>query len=432
MSKFINNLKFPVVNSNINLGYTKLNSIVQPYLVIEKLKIGVIGYITKDTAKLVSKGFTEGLTFVDPVIPVQKAVDELRAKGITRIICVSHNGYFEDMGLAKNTTGIHLIVGGHSHSLLSNDATLNPEGPYPTAVKNLANELTYVVQAHRYGDYLGHVELEWDSLGKLSSIDGLPILMNQYIPIDRELDNLVNEWAKEFIKFDNDILTVATDDFDGNCKFSRCPLAELIGSCLASEQRARGFEVDGAFFNGGGIRSGIQKGDVSVTDVMTALPFNNNGMYFSYKGSILLDLIERSASLTGAIPDHEGKLVMGSLPQFSGVAFKIDASKPPSSRTSDVMVNGNPIDPDKIYKFVSIDFVTTGGDNLIIPIDGESNGDLMSDTVISCFRKKKSISPVFETEGMIVNATENSVLSGKKTTSAAREILEKRRARTNG
>ena len=415
MAEFINNVKFPVINSNILVGETKLKEIVKPYFIMEKYNLGVIGYITKETPKLVSKGFTEGLTFYDPVEPVQKAIDELKAKGITRIICVSHNGYLEDMELARKTNGIHVIVGGHSHSLLSNDETLDPEGPYPTKVMNLGNEATFVVQAHRYGDYLGHLELEWDEANKLKSIDGAPILLDQKVPVERELFTLVNDWAKDFKKFDEDIVTVATEDFDGNCKFEVCPLAELLASCLASERRANGFDVDIGFFNGGGIRAGLQKGDISVSDVMSMLPFNNEGTYFSYSGAELADLIERSQSLTGAVPDISGDLIMGSLPQFSGVSFTVDKAKPPMSRTSDIKVNGEPIDMKRVYHIATIDFTTTGGDNILKPIKNvASNGDLMSDTVISCFRKLPSITPSFAQDSKITVLNKKLNLAAKK------------------
>ena len=47
--------------------------------------------------------------FTNPVGPVQQYVDELHAQGIYRIICLSHNGYFEDQYLAQNTRGVSLI-----------------------------------------------------------------------------------------------------------------------------------------------------------------------------------------------------------------------------------------------------------------------------------------------------------------------------------
>lgn len=61
-------------------------------------KLGVIGFITKETQSI-SMG-ARGITFLDPVGPVQQAVDELHRLGIRRIIAVSHNGFKEDQYLA--------------------------------------------------------------------------------------------------------------------------------------------------------------------------------------------------------------------------------------------------------------------------------------------------------------------------------------------
>lgn len=52
---------------------------------------------------------------------VQQTVDYVLAnENITRIVLITHIGYDDDIALAKNTRKVHLIVGGHSHTLLGN------------------------------------------------------------------------------------------------------------------------------------------------------------------------------------------------------------------------------------------------------------------------------------------------------------------------
>lgn len=86
------------------------------------------------------------MSFTDPIPAVQKYVDELEAKGIKRILALSHNGYGPDMELAAKTHGVDLIVGGHSHSYLGDPKNPDYEGPYPTVIKNQKGENTLIVQ----------------------------------------------------------------------------------------------------------------------------------------------------------------------------------------------------------------------------------------------------------------------------------------------
>jgi 2',3'-cyclic-nucleotide 2'-phosphodiesterase (5'-nucleotidase family) len=176
LSSFIKSLNFPVISSNIDINQENLtvplrDAGVKPFIILPKYRLGVIGFITNMTASLIAGGERFKNSILDPVETVQKYVDELHAQGIHRIICLSHNGYKDDVYLAQNVKGVQLIVGGHSHSYLSNNASdPRTEGPYPTrALNSLDGKPVYVVQAHRYGDYLGHLELEWDEKDNLVS-----------------------------------------------------------------------------------------------------------------------------------------------------------------------------------------------------------------------------------------------------------------------
>ncbi len=89
------------------------------------------------------------MSFTDPIPAVQKCVDELEAKGIKRILALSHHGYENDKVLAAQTRGIDLIVGAHSHTLLGDVKNPLSKGPYPTVVKNQGGEDTLIVQVKK-------------------------------------------------------------------------------------------------------------------------------------------------------------------------------------------------------------------------------------------------------------------------------------------
>lgn len=190
LAQFVEMLDFPVISANIKVDDTETMPLyragVKPYMILPQYKLGIIGFITNTTASIVTIGEKIKQDILDPVTAVQKNVDELHAQGIHRIICLSHNGYKDDVYLAENVQGVQLIVGGHSHSLLlKNQSIKGVEGPYPTQTKSgLDGKPVYIVQAHRYGDYLGHLDLEWDDKDDLVNIQGDPILLDQSIPKD--------------------------------------------------------------------------------------------------------------------------------------------------------------------------------------------------------------------------------------------------------
>jgi 5'-nucleotidase len=225
LAKFIKTLNFPVISSNINVQDTHTKALgdagVKPYIILEKYNMAIIGYITKTLASLIAYGDEIANDILDPVTQVQKYVDELHAKGIKRIICLSHNGYSEDIELAKSVSGVGLIVGGHSHSLLlKNTSVPGVTGPYPThTTSSLTGEDVWIVQAYRYSNYLGHIEIEWSDDDKLIAINGDPILLDQSIPQEPTLKATISNYAEIFASLNTDILTTSTAAFAhaGNC-----------------------------------------------------------------------------------------------------------------------------------------------------------------------------------------------------------------------
>jgi 2',3'-cyclic-nucleotide 2'-phosphodiesterase (5'-nucleotidase family) len=300
--------------------------------------------------------------FNNPIGPVQKAINELHGKGINRIVCLSHNGYFDDQYLAENTRGISLIVGGHSHSLLLNNASEpGAVGKYPTKVKNLDGKTTWVVQAHRFGDYLGHVDLEWNEKHDLISIQGYPILLDQTIPKEPQVQAQIDELSKVFGKYSKDVLTVATGDFDtAICRKSECPLGDLVADAMLEKGISSGAEL--AMTNAGGLRSSFSAGNITMADVMMVLPFVNLLSYINLTGSQILDTLERVFAGRDKI---SGRPVI-SKPQWAGLEVQFDPRRPAYSRVASVKIQGNPLQLTKTYRLVTSDFLANGGDAILL------------------------------------------------------------------
>jgi len=164
---FMDAVNFPVLMSNADVtGEELLSDVLQKSTVIERggEKIGLIGLTPEDTDELSSPG--PNVTFSDPVAAVQGEVDLLTAAGINKIIVLSHSGYNTDLAVAEGTTGVDVIVGGHSNTYLSNVSD-RAAGPYPTMVGDTA-----VVQAYAYGKFLGELNVVFDDDGVVASATG--------------------------------------------------------------------------------------------------------------------------------------------------------------------------------------------------------------------------------------------------------------------
>jgi 5'-nucleotidase len=397
LGQFIKNLTFPVLSSNIDLETSPAlkDAGVKPYIVLPKYKLGVIGYITKTTPDIVAQKGLKGTKFMDPIITVQKSIDELLAQGIKRIICVSHNGYTQDQELASKTKGINVIVGGHSHSLLLNNATLGPVGPYPTKVLDLNQSPTYIVQAHRFGNYLGHLELEWNDQDALVSISGDPILLDQTVPQEPKLKAKVAEWSKSFDVLANDILTSATQDFTNTCKNGECAMGNLVTDCMLSEQREKGSNADIAMINSGGIRAALSKGIVTAADMYTIFPFGSAVVQIKRTGAQVMDMLDRIVKSYAPGSDR-----VISLLQYSGLRYTFNNGT--VKAMTNVTVGGNAIDMQAIYDFITVDFVAEGGGNIMDKVDFVP-GDLLVEQLVRCLRRQPLISPNLDGRIVVTN-----------------------------
>lgn len=55
------------------------------------------------------------------------------------------------------------------------------EASYPTEIRSEQDQLVLVAQAYAYGKYLGHLQVEFDAEGQVTSYGGKPILLNNSI-----------------------------------------------------------------------------------------------------------------------------------------------------------------------------------------------------------------------------------------------------------
>ena len=250
------------------------------------------------------------------------------------IIVLSHLGLDADKDLAQKIPGIHVIVGGHSHTALEN----------PVVVGN-----TIIVQAGAYGLYLGVLKLKIDpETGRIiwhtEEKELEKVMAGRDRPYDKETAKIIQAYhgriQKEYSRIvgETSVPLVRYHQRESN-----------MGNFICDIMRKK-TGTDIAFINSGAIRNNIPKGRITMEQVFTLLPFDDILVTMKLTGKQILEIMEQNAKLEHGIL------------QVSGMEIRYDLSEPVGSRIREVYIGRRALDPEKTYTVTTIDFLAAGGD----------------------------------------------------------------------
>lgn len=167
--------EFPFINTNYTFTSERAKRIVKPYKIFERcgIKIGVMGLGVSGKG-LITDANLMGTTYNDAIACAQKMADKLRDEGCQMVIALSHLGYqmpnqVDDCDVARQTRGIDLILGGHTHTFM----------PEPDYIKNLDGKKVLINQVGLGGINVGRIDINIgeDSNDIVTNICAQPILM---------------------------------------------------------------------------------------------------------------------------------------------------------------------------------------------------------------------------------------------------------------
>ena len=119
VKEIVDALPFPFLGANI-FDSEWDEPAFEPYKIFEKggVKVGVIGqafpYMPIANPKWMFSEYSFGIRQER----MQEMVDELRAKGVDLVVCLSHNGFDVDQKMAAQVQGIDVILTGHTHDAI--------------------------------------------------------------------------------------------------------------------------------------------------------------------------------------------------------------------------------------------------------------------------------------------------------------------------
>ncbi|MBB3611129.1 5'-nucleotidase C-terminal domain-containing protein [Rhizobium sp. BK602] len=359
LAAFLDKATFPIVTANlVTDGQSKLGDRIKKSIVLEVggQKIGIVGAVTTETAELSSPGPHVKIT--DDAAAISAEVDALKSQGVNKIIALTHVGYPRDIDKIAKIAGVDVVVGGHSHTLLSNTDP-KAAGPYPTMVDNPAGYKVPVVQAASYSKYLGDVVITFDDNGVVKDAKGDPILLDASVKPDPAISARIQEMAKPIEELRHKVIGSSEGVIEGAreiCRIQECSMGNLVADAILDRTKGQGISI--AIQNGGGLRASIGAGDVTMGGVLTVLPFQNTVATFQLTGAEVKAALENGLSQI-----DEGA---GRFPQVAGLKYSFDKSKPPGSRLVSVDVQEGtefvPLDPEKTYGVVSNNYMRAGGD----------------------------------------------------------------------
>ena len=423
LAKFLDFLKSgdchtPVLAANIKpeVGVSALTpnsatDYIQPYTVmqVDGMKIGIVGIDIVRKTKL-SSSPDETTMFLDEAETAQKMVDELTKSGVDHIILLTHYGYGNELELAAKIDGVDVIIGGDSHTLLGDfdDVGLNAAGPYPTVVKGVGGKSVCVASAWQYSQIVGELDLSFNDAGEIMSCKGVPHMMladsfkRKNADGDRvEVEGAARDAIYAAIKADPK-LSIVTEDEDAaalletfnvkveemrmvkvgtvaeNLCLSRIPGDGRSKICSPEETARYGSDIsmlvahafremakasDIAIQNGGGVRTDIAKGDLTMGDAYKLLPFANTLAEMDMTGAEIKAVLEEALDYA-LQPDGS----TGAYPYAAGLRWHIDATKVMGQRFSKMEFKGRndtgwvPLDMTRTYRLVTNDYIAAGRD----------------------------------------------------------------------
>lgn len=368
--------RFPILTANITEKQTGRNPEgTQPWIIVEKkgIKIGIIGLTTMEAVDKVNPKLISSYKIKDTVETVNKLVPELRRQGAQIIIVLGHLGGYVDKDnisingeaaeLANRIKGVDVLVTGHTHQKMAGYINGIP-----------------VVQADYNGRAVGQVALKYSTQARkvVSAIPSIIDLPTPSLTEDTGIKAVINTDQKQIASIKNETIGNTVKDLSHQ-KDEISLLGKWVTDIMRKESKA-----DIAFQNGGGLRTSIPAGKITVGQLWEVIPFDNTLFQMELKGSQILSVLQHGINN----PNY------GSI-QYSGVKVTYNPLLPADKRIVRVtLADGSLLNPEKTYRIVTNDFMAAGGDGYTMFKEGIGISDThrpIRDMLIEAIKSMQTI-----------------------------------------
>ena len=355
VSGLLQHINAPVVCANFYAMGAK-KPVYAPFIIKKfgKTKIAFVGaatptaFLTETSAFFVNDQQAYHLCEPNCYDVLQQAVNKARKKGAQYVIVLSHLGEdpnqtnVESHGLAANTTGIDIILDGHTHSVVPHDTVLNKAGK-PVIITETGTKFLNI----------GHLLITPDGKmhNELLPMQELTAVNSRVKATTDSVQQLMRELTQRVVCHSDVRLRILDENGKQLVRMGETNLGDLV--CDAYRIYA---DADIALANGGGIRTEKHAGDLTYGDIADILPYDNNLWVVEVTGATIQELLRKNCSF---LPVEDG-----SFPQVSGLRFTARVS---DHSVYDIEVLNKqtneyePLDLNKTYTIATIDYCVTGG-----------------------------------------------------------------------
>ena len=336
------------VSSNYTFNRDDLRELIVPSWMCEAggVKVGFVA-LNINPEGLLFPLYLQDINYHDPIAYGDSLALQLRQQGADVVVALSHLGFTGevvnenviDSVLVQNTRYIDFVVGGHSHTALTE----------PQIFTNLDGRKVAVGQTGKSGVNLGYVQLTLAGNGSNDiAVD------YRLLPVDARYDDRLDpDFAAKLMPYKNQVdsvmgVVLGHSAVDLIVDRPESTLSNWACDALADMARQRsGAKIDFAVGNTGGMRADIPKGVVTRGNVLQTFPFTNYMTIVKLKGSDVRDLFEQIAANGGEGVSHEVQLIIK------------------NGRVAQLAIGGNPVDDNRVYTIATINFVAEGGDGMV-------------------------------------------------------------------
>jgi len=296
----IKEARFPYLAANLyRQGTEEPVDWVKPYLIVEinGVKVGIIGLALKETPDVTAAKHLEGLAFGDYEPALRRWVPVVRAQGAEIILVEAHVCPQDLALLAKKVKDldIALFEGGHCHQ---------------SALTSAGGALVAVASSY-WRDYV-LTKLTYDSAtGKV-------------VKSEQELVDVLYPKAAKSASAPEPVVQGIIAKWDER---TQTMLGEVIGYTATGLRKASAAlhnlltdswlwaypQADVALSNVGGFRQDLARGQITVRDIVSVLPFENEMYELEVKGKDILYALKTSGEplvLGGIRREGEDELIL--------------------------------------------------------------------------------------------------------------------------
>ncbi len=384
---------------------------VQPskVFVINGVKVGVIGAELAQTPELVSAGATAGLSFLDEGPRIKAESERLRKLGVKVQVVVIHQGTSNGLNPIGNAPGVPwdgpiLAIADQLQSTTV-DAMLVG---HTHRISNLQYGKFPILEGYNAGMSYSVLQMMVRGGDVIWASGATRVAKNLGVAARADVKAIVDDANAQTAVLRNQV--IGTQQFDILRAPSRL-FESAMGNMVTDAMRDRYPGVEAAYTNSGGLRqdllfspptAGEQPGEITWGEMFSVLPFGNRTVIETLTGAQL-----EQAFLNGFTPFCDPAFTGGTgrFPQVSGlkVAFTCNGTTPVVTgmwKTPDGIAGpATPIGPTDTVRFVTNDFMFTGGDGYAVFAQGtnvQNPGDDLLQVAIDYVTANSPVGPVVE------------------------------------